>query len=149
MFWSRNRIGTWETAFERPDHELSQNFHRSQHMVNIYVLENTQYTCMKCYGFAVFWNFRILKVVLGYKKWSKTAENEDSQRKIVELSNDMSDVFLAFLEMKCDTPYPTLFKWGEFMDSCEGSSLTLFWNLFWLFSSLQKKKMKFMFFEFF
>ena len=78
---------------------------------------------MKCYGFAVFWNFRILKVVLGYKKWSKTAENEDSQRKIVELSNDMSDVFLAFLEMKCDTPYPTLFKWGEFMDSCEGSSL--------------------------
>ena len=77
---------------------------------------------MKCYGFAVFWNFRILKVVLGYKKWSKTAENEDSQRKIVELSNDMSDVFLAFLEMKCDTPYPTLFKWGEFMDSCERSS---------------------------
>ena len=59
---------------------------------------------MKCYGFAVFWNFRILKVVLGYKKRSKTAENEDSQRKIVELSNDMSDVFLAFLEMKCDTP---------------------------------------------
>ena len=81
---------------------------------------------MKCYGFAVFWNFRILKVVLGYKKWSKTAENEDSQRKIVELSNDMSDVFLAFLEMKCDTPYPTLFKWGEFMDSCEGSSLKQF-----------------------
>ena len=80
---------------------------------------------MKCYSFAVFWNFRILKVVLGYKKWSKTAENEDSQRKIVELSNDMSDVFLAFLEMKCDTPYPTLFKWGEFMDSCEGSSLSL------------------------
>ena len=24
----------------------------------------------------------------------------------------------------CDTPYPTLFKWGEFMDSCEGSCLT-------------------------
>ena len=58
---------------------------------------------MKCDGFAVFWNFRILKVVLGYKKWSKTAENEDSQRKIVELSDDMSDVFVAFLEMKCDT----------------------------------------------
>ena len=45
-----------------------------------------------------------MKVVLGYKKLSKTAENEDSQRKIVELSNDMSDVFLAFLEMKCETP---------------------------------------------
>ena len=86
---------------------------------------------MKCYSFAVFWNFRILKVVLGYKKWSKTAENEDSQRKIVELSNDMSDVFLAFLEMKCDTPYPTLFKWGEFMDSCEGSSLKMWILAFW------------------
>ena len=59
---------------------------------------------MKCYGFAVFWNFRILKVVLDYKKSSKIAENGDFQRKIVELSNDMSDVFLAFLEMKCDTP---------------------------------------------
>ena len=33
------------------------------------------------------------------------------------------DVFLAFLQMKCDTPYPTLFKWGEFADSCEGISL--------------------------
>ena len=73
---------------------------------------------MKCYGFAVFWNFRILKVVLGYKKWSKTAENEDSQRKIVELSNDMSDVFLAFLEMKCDTPtaiYTTMVSWWTAM----------------------------------
>ena len=78
---------------------------------------------MKCYGFAVFWNFRILKVVLGYKKWSKTAENEDSQRKIVELSNDMSDVFLAFLEMKCDTLYHGLHNHGELVDGCEGSSL--------------------------
>ena len=78
---------------------------------------------MKCYGFAVFWNFRILKVVLGYKKWSKTAENEDSQRKIVELSNDMSDVFLAFLEMKCDTLYHGLHNHGELVDSCEGSPL--------------------------
>ena len=80
---------------------------------------------MKCYGFAVFWNFRILKVVLGYKKWSKTAENEDSQRKIVELSNDMSDVFLAFLEMKCDTLYHGLHNHGELVDSCEGSPLTI------------------------
>ena len=80
---------------------------------------------MKCYGFAVFWNFRILKVVLGYKKWSKTAENEDSQRKIVELSNDMSDVFLAFLEMKCDTLYHGLHNHGELVDSCEGSPLML------------------------
>ena len=79
---------------------------------------------MKCYGFAVFWNFRILKVVLGYKKWSKTAENEDSQRKIVELSNDMSDIFLAFLEMKCDTLYHGLHNHGELVDSCEGSSLS-------------------------
>ena len=78
---------------------------------------------MKCYGFAVFWNFRILKVVLGYKKWSKTAENEDSQRKIVELSNDMSDVFLAFLEMKCDTRYHGLHNHGDLVDSCEGSPL--------------------------
>jgi len=79
---------------------------------------------MKCYGFAVFWNFRILKVVLGYKKWSKTAENEDSQRKIVELSNDMSDVFLAFLEMKCDTLYHGLHNHGELVDSCVGSPLS-------------------------
>ena len=78
---------------------------------------------MKCYDFAVFSNIWILKVVLGYKKWSKIAEIVDSQRKIVKLSNDMSDVFVAFLEMKCDYPYPTLFKWGEFMDSCEGCSL--------------------------
>ena len=80
---------------------------------------------MKCYDFAVFSNIWILKVVLGYKKWSKIAEIVDSQRKIVKLSNDMSDVFVAFLEMKCDYPYPTLFKWGEFMDSCEGCSLSL------------------------
>ena len=85
---------------------------------------------MKCYGFAVFWNFRILKVVLGYKKWSKTAENEDSQRKIVELSNDMSDVFLAFLEMKCDTLYHGLHNHGELVDSCEGSSLNMETNEF-------------------
>ena len=55
-----------------------------------------------------------MKVVLGYKKLSKTAENVDSQRKIVELYNDMSDVFLAFLEMKCDTPtaiYTTMVSW--------------------------------------
>ena len=58
---------------------------------------------MKCYDFAVFSNIWILKVVLGYKKLSKTAENGDFQRTIVELSNDMSDVFIAFLEMKCDT----------------------------------------------
>ena len=42
-------------------------------------------------------SFRLQKVI-------KKAENEDSQRKILELSNDMSDVILAFLEMKCDTP---------------------------------------------
>ena len=59
---------------------------------------------MKCYDFAVFSNIWILKVVLGYKKWSKIAEIVDSQRKIVKLSNDMSDVFVAFLEMKCETP---------------------------------------------
>ena len=46
----------------------------------------------------------ILKVVLGYKKWSKIAENVDSERKIVKLSNDMSDVFVTFLEIKCDHP---------------------------------------------
>ena len=80
---------------------------------------------MKCYDFDVFWNFRILKVVLGYKKWSKTAENEDSQRKIVELSNDMSDAFLAFLERKCDTLYHGLHNHGELVDKCEGSSLSL------------------------
>ena len=78
---------------------------------------------MKSYGFAVFWNFRILKVVLGYKKWSKTAENSDSQRKVVELSNDKSHVFLTFLEMKCDTTYHGLHNHGELVDSCEGSSL--------------------------
>ena len=78
---------------------------------------------MKCYDFAVFSNIWILKVVLGYKKWSKIAEIVDSQREIVKLSNDMSDVFVAFLEMKCDYPYPTLLNWGEFMDSCEGCSL--------------------------
>ena len=99
--------------------ELFQNVCVSQHMVNIYALENTWYICMKCYDFAVFSNIWILKVVLGYKKWSKIAEIVDSRRKIVKLSNDMSDVFVAFLEMKCDYPYPTLFKWGEFMDSCE------------------------------
>ena len=38
----------------------------------------------------------------------------------------MSDVFVTSLEMKCDTPYPTLLKWGEFMDSCDGSSLKVF-----------------------
>ena len=59
---------------------------------------------MKCYDFAVFSNIWILKVVLGYKKWSKIAEIVDSQRKIVKLSNDMSDVFVAFLEMKWDYP---------------------------------------------
>ena len=59
---------------------------------------------MKCYDFAVFSNIWILKVVLGYKKWSKIAEIVDSQRKVVKLSNDMSDVFVAFLEMKCETP---------------------------------------------
>ena len=86
---------------------------------------------MKCYGFAVFWNFRILKVVLDYRKWSKTNENEDSQRKFVELSNDMSDVFLTFLEMKCDTTYHGLHNHGELVDSCEGSSLSkpIKWSL--------------------
>ena len=72
---------------------------------------------MKCYDFAVFSNIWILKVVLGYKKWSKIAENVDSQRKLVNLFNDMWDVFVTFVEMKCDHLYPTLFKLGEFMDS--------------------------------
>ena len=69
---------------------------------------------MKCYGSAVFSNIWILKVVLGYKKWSKIAENVDSQRKIVKLSNDMSDVFVTFLEMKCDIRVPfctTMVSW--------------------------------------
>ena len=79
---------------------------------------------MKCYDFAVFSNIWILKVVLGYKKWSEIVKSVDSQRKIVKLSNDMSDVFVTSLEMKCDIHYHILFKWGEFIDSCEGCSLT-------------------------
>ena len=64
---------------------------------------------MKCYDFAVFSNIWILKVVLGYKKWSKIAEIVDSQRKIVKLSNDMSDVFVTSLEIKVDPPRIPLF----------------------------------------
>ena len=53
----------------------------------------------------------------------KISKIVDSQRKIIEVSNDMSDVFVTFLEMKFGTPYPTLIKWGEFMDKFEGCSL--------------------------